>query len=140
MDVKPLDISAQQHLYFPLLQQLYPYLTEYSFESLITPMVSQGYNLIGLFDEEVLVAVAGYAICYNLYDGKHLYLYDLVVDANIRSRGYGEKMIEALTTIAQQQTCTRIVLCSKFERIDAIRFYTEKMNFEKLKFVIQKTL
>lgn len=140
MHIRTLQIEQEKAYYFPLLQQLYPQLTEEAFNCLMPNMIAQGYTLVGLFEESDLVAIAGYTIAYNLYDGKHLYLYDFIVDATIRSRGYGQQIVTHLTEIATEAMCENIVLCSKFERVDAIRFYTEKMGFEKLKFVIQKKL
>lgn len=140
MDFKEINIKEQQHEYFPLLQQLYPVLVKEDFDELINHMIEGGYKIVGLYDNEQLVAIAGYSISFNLYDGKHLYLYDLVCDETLRSKGYGNRMIDHLQLIANEASCTRIVLCSKFERVDAIRFYTEKLNFEKTKYVIERKL
>ncbi len=140
MDFKDIDIHTQQEDYFPLLQQLYPSLKHQDFRRLIGEMIEGGYRLSGLYDHGQLVGIAGYGIAFNLYDGKHLYLYDLVCDETLRSKGYGKRIIEHLEQVAQKEQCQKIVLCSKFERVDAIRFYTEKLNFEKTKYVIERKL
>lgn len=140
MDFKEINIKKQQNECFPLLQQLYPSLKKESFEELTDRMIESGYKIVGLFDDNQLVAIAGYSIAFNLYDGKHLYLYDLVCDEKLRSKGYGKRMIDHLELIASEAACNRIVLCSKFERVDAIRFYTEKLGFEKTKYVIERKL
>ncbi|WP_186731433.1 GNAT family N-acetyltransferase [Rummeliibacillus suwonensis] len=140
MFFQEIDIQQQQNEYFPLLQQLYPFLIKEDFEVLIEHMLDGGYKLIGLYDHSKLVAIAGISIAFNLYDGKHLYLYDLVCDENYRSRGYGKRMVEYLEHTANEAECSSIVLCSKFERVDAIRFYTEKLGFKKTKYVIERKL
>ena len=135
-----LNIREQQHEYFHLLVQLYPELTKEKFDTLIDQMLESGYSMLGLYDHNQLVAIAGFAIHFNLYEGKHLYLYDLVCDENLRSNGYGRQMIEQLQQVALEANCERIVLCSKFERVDAIRFYTEKLDFAKTKYVIERMI
>lgn len=138
--IKQVAIHEEKDRIFFLLQQLYINLTSEKFNKLLLQMLEKGYKIIGYYEEKELVAIAGYNIEVNFYDEEHLYLYDLVSDANRRSKGYGTKLIMALREIAQSHNCQSIVLCSRFDRVDAQRFYTEKLNFEKIRFVIKQQL
>jgi ribosomal protein S18 acetylase RimI-like enzyme len=65
----------------------------------------------------------------NLYYGRHAYVYDLVVTAEARPRGYGEKLLVHAEEFARQEGCGYIaVACG---RAEALRFYEKRMGYKR---------
>ena len=78
---------------FPVIQQLRDHLDRESFDELYESMVEEGYRLFAGYVDEEPVAVAGVTISTNFYLGRHAYVYDLVVDEENRSKGYGAELL-----------------------------------------------
>ena len=55
--------------------------------------------------------------------GKFLYVDDLVTTSQQRSCGYGAQLLAALSTLAQQAECARLVLDTGLGNAMAQRFY-----------------
>jgi GNAT superfamily N-acetyltransferase len=90
----------------------------------------RGYRLVAGYGkaarEEEVVAVAGFTFRENLAAGRHMYVEDLVVDSNCRSRGVGTSLFAWLEQEAQKCGCDSIHLDSGLQRIDAHRFYEQQ--------------
>ncbi|MED4454232.1 GNAT family N-acetyltransferase [Metabacillus fastidiosus] len=139
-EIKEINLEKDWKNAFPLIKQLQPELNENSFYQLINEMIPQGYKIVGLYVEEKIVAIAGFSIVTNLYFQRHLWLYDLVTDHKQRSKGYGKVLLDYLQDFAEKKECGTIALCSRFDRTEAHRFYTEKMGYEKTSYVIKRNL
>jgi GNAT superfamily N-acetyltransferase len=125
---------------FEVLKQLRTHLDENSFLELYSQMEQEGYKLIGLEEDGNTVAVTGIIILTNLYNGKHVYVYDLVTDESNRSKGYGEQLLNYVHEYGKQNGCGQVALQSGLQRINAHRFYEEKMEYRKLSFAYCKEL
>ena len=111
--------------------QLRRHLHPDSFVSQVREQMQAGYRLAYLQDaqDDNIIAVAGFTITTNLAWGKHLYVTDLVVDAQKRSQGYGEALFAWLIEYAKNQNCQQLHLDSGVQRFAAHRFYLRhKMN------------
>lgn len=138
--IKEINLTEERKTVFPLIHELYPHLDETTFYTLIDEMLPQGYRMIGLYTEEKIVAVAGFAFLTNLYDDRHLWLYDLVTDSSERSKGHGKVLLTYLEELAKEKGYKKIALCSRFDRIDAHRFYVDKLGYKKISYVIKRNL
>jgi len=125
---------------FQVLKQLRTHLNEESFFELYEEMKKEGYKLIGLEDDGQTVAVAGIIIVTNFYNGKHVFVYDLVTDQNRRSNGYGKQLLDYIHEFGKENGCELVSLQSGLQRIDAHRFYEEKMEFRKLSYAFSKDI
>nr|WP_257962478.1 GNAT family N-acetyltransferase [Bacillus sp. UMB0893] len=67
-----------------------------------------------------------------------MYVYDLITDQASRSRGFGEKLLNYVEDLAKDAGCSMMTLTSGNQRIDAHRFYEEKMGFERVSHVFNK--
>jgi GNAT superfamily N-acetyltransferase len=123
---------------FPVMNQLRTHLSEDLFYELFLQMQKEGYTLFANYNADKIVALAGFAMLTNLYDGKHVYLYDLITDHEERSKGYGEELLAFLEAFAVQNNCNCVALSSNVNRLDAHRFYEEKMHYEKPSYVFKK--
>ena len=107
---------------YPVLKQLRPKLVESTFVADVRRMQQQGYILASLRDGDIR-AVAGYRYYELFATGLTLYIDDLVTDAEHRSSGYGERLLQWLKDEAVQHRCNFLTLDSGLKRLGAHRFY-----------------
>ena len=96
-----------------------------SFLAEVRRQQQDGYELIGGFDGDRLVTLAGVRRSHTLSRGEHLFVDDLVTDESVRGRGYGKTMMDWLATRAKADRVPRIYLDS---RLSARGFY-ERIGF-----------
>jgi Acetyltransferase (GNAT) family len=90
MEIVELHSPAERREVLPILRELYPSLDEVRYAALLAEMIDDGYRQFAVRNEaEEIVAVASVSAHVNLYYGRHLYVYDLVVKEDARSKGYG---------------------------------------------------
>ena len=70
---------------FPTVFQLRPHLKKENFVEKVRRQQQDGYQLAFIKVDNQVVAVAGFFISESLRYGRFLYVYDLVVDENVRS-------------------------------------------------------
>ncbi|WP_391201635.1 GNAT family N-acetyltransferase [Psychrobacillus sp. L4] len=128
MQIKMLQTKEDWQAVYPLIQQLRPHLTEDRYFELLKQMPTyQGWVIV----DGTFKAFIGFEERHNFYNEKHLFVYDFVTNENDRSKGYGEKLMEALITHAKENQFGYISLESGVQRYDAHRFYETKMGFNK---------
>lgn len=125
---------------FPLMKQLRPHLDLDTYLSLLEEMRPRGYRLFALEEDGQLLALAGVAVMANFYNGRYLFIYDLVTKAEERSKGYGAELVRYLEKFARDQGCHLVELTSGVQRKDAHRFYEEKMGYLRSSWVFRKKL
>jgi GNAT superfamily N-acetyltransferase len=124
---------------FDCIRQLREHLTLDQYLSLVDEMVSRGYRMFALYREEKPISVAGVEVMTNLYNLRHLWIYELVTDAAERSKGYGTQLLQYLEDFARQESCSAVVVSSGLSRIDAHRFYGAS-GYEGVSTVFRKKL
>lgn len=126
---------------FQVMKQLRTHLDEESFLQLVQEAVEkEGYKLAALYDHDKIVAVTGFMPMITLYNGKFIWVCDLVTDSENRSKGYGEALLSYVHHWAKENSYDIVSLSSNFQRIDAHRFYEEKMDYDKVSYVFLKRL
>jgi len=93
-----------------------------------------------MYDQGEIVAVMGFKPMITLYYGRFVMVYDLVTDKDKRSNGYGEKLLAYVHEWAKEKAYESVALSSGLQRIDAHRFYEEKMDYDKVSNVFKKLL
>jgi len=73
--------------------------------------------------DEAVLGVAVWRIIENTYEGRRLYVDDLVTTASARSGGVGKALMAHLQETARGLGCNVIALDSGTQRTDAHRFY-----------------
>ncbi|MEO0839925.1 MAG: GNAT family N-acetyltransferase [Cyanobacteria bacterium J06643_5] len=120
---------------FSTMFQLRPHLKQENFVEQVRRQEKDGYQLAFIKVENQVVAVAGFFISESLRYGKFLYVYDLVVDENVRSKGYGKHLFEWLIDYGKSKGCNVLRLDSGVQRFDAHRFYfRQKMKIASYHF------
>ncbi|MCJ8005921.1 GNAT family N-acetyltransferase [Lederbergia wuyishanensis] len=87
-----------------------------------------------------IVAVVGFMPMITLYYGHYIWVCDLVTDPNERSKGYGDKLLTYVHEWAKANGYNKVALSSGLQRIDAHRFYEEKMQYDKVSYVFLKNV
>jgi GNAT superfamily N-acetyltransferase len=85
----------------------------------------EGYRIVGSFEGDRCVAVAGFRVIHNLPWGDALYVDDLSTLPEARGRGYGRALLEWCKEEGRRLGCTQFHLDSAVgpEREDAHRLY-----------------
>lgn len=123
-----------------VLKQLRPHLTETSLLNYRTEMQSEGYRLFAAAVGDEIVSITGVVVNTNFYDGRHVYVYDLVTDAGHRSRGYGRELLEFVMKWGKDNGCETVTLSSGLQRTDAHRFYEERVGMDRVSYVFKRSL
>ena len=108
---------------FDVMSELRTHLKKETFLNTVRGMESSGYKLAFIENNSDIVATAGYRINTNLFMGKHLYVDDLVTSEKVRSKGYGEKLVNWLREEASKENCNFFHLDSGTHRDQAHKFY-----------------
>jgi GNAT superfamily N-acetyltransferase len=122
---------------FPVLVQLRTHLKQENFLEQVHRQQQSGYQFAFSEQDGQVLAVAGFCISECLAWGQFLYVYDLVVDETVRSKGYGQSLFEWLVEFARNHNCQQLHLDSGVQRFDAHRFYLQqRMNIASYHFLL----
>ena len=106
MQIVELHSPAEHTEALPTLREVYPWLEEGHYAALLAEMIDYGYPQFGLRKEAAeIVALAGVAVHINIYYGRYLNVYDLVVREDERSKGYGDMLMDHVEEIGRRQGC-----------------------------------
>ncbi|BAU28439.1 acetyltransferase (GNAT) family protein [Aneurinibacillus soli] len=125
---------------FPLMKDLRPYLDEERFREIWRAMQPDGYRIYAMYDGGEIVAFTGIQIRTNMYYFRHVFVHELVTRADIRSKGYGEKLLTFVHEWGREHDCVTVALESALTRVDAHRFYETKMDYDKFCYSFKKSL
>jgi GNAT superfamily N-acetyltransferase len=106
-----------------VFKELRPHLTETEFVRRWRRQNAEGYRLVYLKSEMVVVAAAGFRILNTMAWGKIIYLDDLVALASHHGRGWGSRLLQWLQETARQNECSGIHLDTGFQRFAAHKAY-----------------
>jgi GNAT superfamily N-acetyltransferase len=137
--IRELESEPEWRAAHPVMRQLRTHLDEDAFVEGVREMAESGYRLFALEVDGEIVALAGAGILTNLYYGRHAWVYELVVDGDHRSRGYGAELLAFVEQWAEERGCELVALSSGLQRTDAHRFYEERMEMERASYVFKKT-
>lgn len=141
LSIKELQSQQEIMMAFPVMKQLRTHLDESSYLELVTEaQKEEGYKMFALFAGNNIVAAIGFQPMITLYYGRFIWVCDLVTDANHRSKGYGEKLLSCVHTWAKENNYESVALSSGLQRIDAHRFYENKMAYNKASYVFKASL
>lgn len=109
---------------YPILHQLRDHLSKEDFaERYRETYEASSYRIIGVVADGELRAIAGFRFILNMAVGNALYIDDLVVGSDWRSKGYGAELVKYLERMGIAIGVDAIRLDSAVHRLDAHRFY-----------------
>lgn len=138
-DVRELTTEAEWRAAFPVLRELRDHLTEETYLGYLREMCEEGYRLFALYEGDDVIAVAGAGIRTNFYNGRHLFVYDLVTRPERRSEGHGSRLMRFLDEWARERDCESLTLESGLWREDAHRFYEDRLGMDRYCYTFRKT-
>ncbi len=123
---KELDNLRDMIKCLPILNQLYPKITQQEFEKATSEMIKRGdYKMLAVYDDQVMVAICGYYVSYMYYCGRYLQFCNLVVDKKQRNKGIGSQIISYLKSEAKNLGCDKVVLDSYIKNEKSHSLYYE---------------
>jgi len=125
---------------FPVMAQLRTHLDEESYLESLREMTDDGYRLFAASVDGKIVALAGVRIQLNMYDGRHVWVDELVTDADHRSEGHGLELLSFVEEWAAENDCELVALSSGLQREDAHRFYEERAGMDRASYVYKQPL
>lgn len=141
VEIKELKIEKEWKEAFPVMKQLRTHLNEEQFVELVREAAEkESYKIAALYDNEKIVAATGFMPMITLYNGKFIWVCDLVTDSESRSKGYGEALLNYVHSWSKENGYDIVSLSSGLQRIDAHRFYENKMNYDKVSYVFLKRI
>ncbi|MBD1382293.1 GNAT family N-acetyltransferase [Metabacillus arenae] len=140
MEIKELLRMEEFNEAYRVMNQLRIDLSLKKYTELLEQMRKEGYRLFAVVEDGEIRALAGIIQMTTFYYGNHLYVYDLITDEDARSKGYGERLLSFVHELGRDLGCQRVVLSSGKQRIDAHRFYEEKMGYDRVSYVFTKNL
>ncbi|MGG0716979.1 GNAT family N-acetyltransferase [Robertmurraya massiliosenegalensis] len=139
ISIKELQTVQDWKEAFPVMKQLRTHLDEEAYLQLVgVAKEKEDYKMFALLENETIVAVTGFMPTITLYNGKFIWVCDLVTNSNHRSKGYGELLLNHVHQWAKDNGYGVVSLSSGLQRLDAHRFYEEKMDYDKVSYVFYK--
>ncbi|WP_026585404.1 GNAT family N-acetyltransferase [Bacillus sp. J33] len=137
--IKELNTQQEWKQAFPLMKHLRTHLDEESYLELVSEAAQkEGYKMAALFESGEMKAVTGFMPMITLYNGRFIWVCDLVTDPDQRSKGYGETLLSYVESWARDNGYSLVSLSSGLQREDAHRFYEGKMEYDKVSYVFLK--
>lgn len=124
---------------FKVIKELRPHLAEENFLSLIKKMMTEGYELAFIEENNKAVAAVGFRYLQLLYNGTQYYIDDLTTLPESRGRGYAGRLLDFVETLAREKGFNTVTLDSGHQRFDAHRLYLNK-GFKIVAHHFSKTL
>jgi ribosomal protein S18 acetylase RimI-like enzyme len=140
MQTTELQTEAEFAAAFSVIQELHSDLDEQGYRGLVPEMRVAGYRMFAVRDGNEILAVAGVQKLANLYYGRHFYVYDLSVTESARSQGHGETLLRHVEDVARGEGCGFVALACGRERDAALRFYEDRMSYERPGYSMRKAL
>ena len=93
------------------------------YASRMAVIFASGARMTVVVQNKAVLCVALWRVIENTYEGRRLYVDDLVSDENRRSQGAGQTLLTALESRAKTLNCDVLALDSGVQRARAHRFY-----------------
>ncbi|MFC4022249.1 GNAT family N-acetyltransferase [Oceanobacillus longus] len=141
LKVKELQSQSEIREAFPIIRQLRTHLDEDTYlELVIDAQKNDSYKMFALYDNKKMVAVTGFKPMITLYYGRFVWVCDLVTDHQLRSKGYGEKLLTFVHKWAREKKYESVALSSGLQRTDAHHFYEDRMDYDKVSYVFKTSI
>ena len=105
---------------------LRPHLIKEEFVSTVKEMFTEGYHLAYIEENGKALSAVGFRYLQYLYNGKHIYIDDLVSLPETRGKGYAGMLLEYVADIARNKGYKCVTLDSGHQRYTAHRLYLNK--------------
>lgn len=126
MEIKIATTAAEILKCWDVIFVLRPHLIREKFVSTIQEMISEGYQLAYIEENGKAASAIGFRYLQYLYNGKHIYIDDLVSLPETRSKGYAGMLLDYVHNLAKEKGYGCVALDSGHQRHAAHRLYLNK--------------
>lgn len=91
-------------------------------------MRASGWQCLGIFSGDQMIAMAGFAERCHLFSGSVLYVENVAVLPAWRGHGLGKRLMDALADIARERNCSMLTLDAYASNLPARAFY-ERLGY-----------
>lgn len=124
MELRTLKTSKEIEAVYPVIRELRQELSLGEYMSAIQlAQAANNYTLVGMFNDNICLALIGFRWLTDLAHGKHLYVDDLVVVRSHRSQGLGATLLRFAEQEALRTNCRGLRLCTGVDNEGGKRFY-----------------
>ncbi|GLB59590.1 GNAT family N-acetyltransferase [Cytobacillus sp. NCCP-133] len=139
--IKELTTPEEWKKAYPLMKHLRTHLDVESYLALVSEAVQkENYRIAALYESGKMKAVTGFMPMITLYNGRFIWVCDLVTDPDQRFKGFGSALLSYVENWAKDNGYSAVSLSSGLQREAAHRFYEEKMDYDKVSYVFLKKL
>jgi ribosomal protein S18 acetylase RimI-like enzyme len=124
---------------WPAIKVLRPHLVIDGFTDMVSKMQKDGYFLAFIEIGGLAVSVIGYRFLTMLYNGKQIYIDDLVTLEDYRGRGFARMLIDYVTELGKEKGIDCVTLDSGPSRHAAHRLYLN-LGFNIVSYHFEKKL
>jgi GNAT superfamily N-acetyltransferase len=125
---------------FSVMKQLRTHLDLQAFRTRLNHMQHESYELWALYHDQKVLGLVSTRLYTDLVRGTHLYIDDLVTDANTRSQGIGAVLLKHAEELAQKHGCEILRLCCVIENEAGMRFYRREGWKERAFALVKKII
>ena len=125
---------------WPLIQELRPDLKQSEYLGWRDGLLAEGYVLWGAEFESRIVSIAGVTILPHVSRRRDLWVHDMATHPDLRSRGFGRRLLAHLERFAERHGCTLVVVHSAPDDDEAHRFYQAKGGMKMHSVIFSKTV
>ena len=118
-----LNTIQEMRAQFPIMQHLYPKMTQEKYQSFLEDMIPKNYKQVAVFDGDICVGLTGFWFGTKLWTGKYIEIDNFIVHPDYRKKGIGKIISEYIDEKAVELNCTCIVLDAFTGNFSAHRFY-----------------
>ncbi len=123
---------------YPIMKQLRTHLDRKQFGELALAMAQENYRLWAYMEKNKALGLVSTRVYTDLVRGAHLYIDDLVTDANSRSRGIGAALLRHAEKIARELKLPVLRLCCVIENEAGMKFYRRENWKERAYALVKK--
>ena len=134
LDIRPITPERYDDAW-QVLAELRTDLTRAGFDAALARQAdAHGYELVGAFEDQLLIGVLGLREVHTFARGSYLHVDDLVVSAHARGQGIGKRLLEHAEALACRRGLAQVFLDS---RSGAIGFY-ERLGYRRHESILVK--
>jgi GNAT superfamily N-acetyltransferase len=89
----------------PMLQMLNTSIPGPVLQDRLTEMVSNGYECLGVYDNNRLIGICGLWILIKYYVGRHVEVDNVIIHPDYQGQGIGEQMMDWVFSYARDHGC-----------------------------------
>jgi len=125
------------HSIIPLLKILDKNTSEEVLISRLNEMLIQGYQCVGIYEDNKLIGTSGLWILTKYYIGKHIEPDNVIILPEYRNKGIGDLLMKWIYEYGQKQGCVGLELNCYISNNKGIKFW-HNQDFKIIGFRFQK--